>query len=627
MLHQSRLQQLAALLAIGAWMLLAHPYEGLRHDGVLYLGQALLHSRVPGLIQDTFFAGGSQDTYSIYAHLMVPLYEHLGLMVTHVGVLLTGWLLMIGAVLALLRRLEPLGFAPLWGALAFAVMSPIYGGITIIGYGEPFVTARSFAEPVLLWSLVALLDGRKLVAAGLQVLAAAFHPLMTLPVMVVSACFLVQSNRRWLWLLATVPVVWLAAIAGIRPWDGLLEAYAPDWWGLVETSNPMVMLSKWTRDDKLRVLLDIAILLAVCRLRPADCRTRLLYAVVAATVALMSATSIGVDIFHSVLVTQLQLWRVHWIGHLLAMALSPWLVLRLYRLGGLWPVSACALVLALMNSHGSMQHGLAAMSLWALVSLAAWRLTDVSPAALRTTCGCILLCALALPAYQLNEQLQQLSWQSPETFWGDGFYRLAASPPVAVLGFATLVFVAGKGRAGRFTALSLSALLMCAAALNWDQRPDLARAVETPVETTHPFVAHLTSAATVYWPQQLVAVWGLLQRPSHFATQQGAGLLFNHDTAVVFGARKQAYRQIRSTYESCRVAALIAKSGAARRDCDMPALNQLAAICRQQDRPDFMVLPGLLPWQPLATWSPPSHREPPQRFALYACTQLLAAPP
>lgn len=624
MLHPSRLPQLAALLAIAAWMLLAHPYEGLRHDGVLYLGQALLHSRVPGLIQDTFFAGGSQDSYSIYARLMVPLYEQLGLMLTHVAILLTGWALMVGAVLALLRRFEPSGFSPFWGALAFAVMSPIYGGITIIGYAEPFVTARSFAEPVLLWSLVALLDGRKPLAAGLLALAAAFHPLMALPVMLITACHLVQSNRRWLWLLATIPAVGLAALAGIRPWDGLLKTYDPYWWTWVQTSNPMVMLSKWTLDDLLRVVLDLAILIAATRLRPADSWTKLLYAVTAATIGLLAATGIGTDVFHSVLLTQLQLWRVHWIAHLIAMALSPWLVLRLYRQGGLWPVSACALVLALMNSHTSMHHGLAALSLWALVSLAAWRVKQMSAAVMWLACGCILLCALALPAYQLDEQLGQLSWQTPETFWGDAFFRLAASPAIALLGFAALLFASRKGQAGRFSALGLSLVLLCAAAAGWDQRPDLGRAVESPAEPMHPFVAQLPANATVYWPQQLVPVWALLQRPSHFATQQGAGLLFNRDTAVIFGARRQAYRPIRSAYESCRVATLIAKDGAARRACDMPSLAALVAVCRQQDKPDYLVLPELLPWQPLATWSPPRHREPPQRFALYACTQLTA---
>ncbi|RZL37836.1 MAG: hypothetical protein EOP35_07500 [Rubrivivax sp.] len=627
MIDQSRLLKLAAMLAIGACMLMSHPYEGLRHDGVLYLGQALLHSRVPALSQDTFFAGGSQDSYSIYAHLMVPLYRHFGLLTTHVAVLMTGWLLMLGAVLALLRRLEPSGLVPLWGALAFAVMSPIYGGITIIGYGEPFVTARSFAEPLLLWSLVALLDGRKGAAAALQILAAGFHPLMSLPVIVTSWCYLIQSQRRWLWLAALVPAVWLAALAGVRPWEGLLKTYDPYWWALVETSNPMVMLSTWTLDDQLRVVLDLAILLAVARSRPADAWTRLLYALIATAVGLVSLTAIGTDALHSVLVTQLQVWRVHWIVHLVAMALAPWLVVRFYRLGGLWPVSACALLLALLNSHASMGHGVATLSLWALVCVAALGGHAVSGGVVRVACGCILLCVLGLSAYQLQDQLGEISWQTPETFWSDGFGRIAASPVVAAFGFATLLFLAGKGRPGALAALSLSALLVGTAVFNWDQRPDLARAVEIPTGSAHPFAAHLPANATVYWPYYLVPVWSMLERPSHYSAQQGAGLLFNRDTALIFGARKETYRTIRSDRESCRSASLMTKDSAARRACDMPALDRLTALCGQQDRPDFMVLPGRLPWEPLATWSPARHREPPQSYALYACTQLASAPP
>jgi hypothetical protein len=141
----SRLSLLAALLAIATWMLLSHPYEGVRHDGTLYLGQALLHSRVPALSGDIFFVGGSQDRYSIYSHVMVPLYERLGLFATHLAVLMVSWACMLGAVLALLKRFSPKGSLFLWGALSFAVMSPIYGGTWVFSYGEAFVTARSFA--------------------------------------------------------------------------------------------------------------------------------------------------------------------------------------------------------------------------------------------------------------------------------------------------------------------------------------------------------------------------------------------------------------------------------------------------------------------------------------------------
>ncbi|MFG6460699.1 hypothetical protein ACG04Q_03880 [Roseateles sp. DXS20W] len=621
-----RLPTLAALIAIAAWMLLAHPYQGIWHDGILYFGQVLLNSRVPGLAQDIFFAGGSQDRYSAYSPLMVPLYAHLGQMGTHVAVLLVGWALMLTAVLALLRRFEPTGPLPLWGLLALAVMSPTYGGTRVFSYGEAFVTARNFAEPALLWSLVALLAGRWRAMVGLQLLAALFHPLMALPVMAVSWCHLAGSDRRWWWLLAGIPVALLAGFAGVPPWAGLLKVYDPYWWALVETGNRQVLLANWTLQDHLTVVLDLAVLLAVTRLRPSDAGTRLIYAVVLITVAFFGLTALCVDGLHIVLLTQLQLWRAHWVAHLLSMALVPWVLARLWQRGGLWPVSACALALALLNAHIGTDHGVATLSLWALASLVAWRVRNASRITVRLACGGIALCALGLSAQQLDGKLRQLSWLSPLTLWDEGLFELAAFPAVAAAGLSMLMLIARRGTAGAGIATGLSAALLCATVLHWDQRQDLARAVESPPAAGHPFMTHIPADATVYWPDQLLPVWGLLERSSHYAAPQGAGVLFNRDTGLMFGPRKASYRRINEDRERCRTGATLGRSQANWLRCDMPGNDRLMTLCADFDAPDFLVLRGLLNGKtPLASWQPAAHREPPQTFHLYACTQFRPA--
>lgn len=617
-----RLRWFGILLAISAWMLLAHPYEGVRHDGTLYFGQSLLHSRVPVLAHDVFFSGGSQDRYSVFAHLMGPLYAVAGQTATHMAVLLTGWLLMGAAVFALLTRFEPSGAARWWGLLAFAVMSPIYGGGWVFGYTEAFVTARNFAEPLLLWSLVALLSGRRLTATGLQVLAALFHPLMSLPVMAVSWGCLVQTDRRWLWLLAAVPAVLLAGAADVQPWNGLLKTYDPYWWALVSTSNHQVLLSTWKLEDLLTVVLDLAVLISVDRLRATDAWTRLLLAIVGATIGLMALAALGADILHSVLLTQLQLWRVHWIAHLVAMALAPWLAYRLWAMAGLWRVSACALGLALLNSHIGTDHGLAALLLWAFASLAAWQIKGISQTTTRLACAAVLFCMLALSAYQLDSLLTQQAWQQPTADWSADVVVFASFPSVAMLGFGGLMFLAGKPRIGVWIAPATGALLLCASWASWDQRPDMAVAVESRALLPHPFAEHLPPLASIYWPNQLAPVWGLLERPSHYDKQQGAGLLFNRDTALIFGPRQETYRLINEDHERCRNGSMLNKDREGLLRCDMPSQDRLLTLCQQPDRPDYLVLPGRLPMEPLATWQPPARRDPPQTFALYACTQL-----
>ncbi|MDR7270571.1 hypothetical protein J2X20_003229 [Pelomonas saccharophila] len=624
-MHASSLsRRLAALLSILAWLVMAHPYEGLRHDGVLYLGQALLHSTAPQLSQDVFFSSGSQDRYSIYAHLMVPLYEHLGRLTTHIALLTISWLLMLGGVAALLRRFEASWQSIGWGLLAFAVMSPIYGGSWVFGYCEAFITARSFAEPLLLWSLVTLLDGRPLATGALQVVAALFHPLMALPVMSLSWCYLVQADRRWLWLLAAVPLALVAAATGAPPWNGLLKTYDPYWWSVFETGSHHLLLENWTLEDHLMVVLDLAILLTVTRIRPSDAWTRLVLAAVTTTAALIGLTAIGADVFHSVLLTQLQLWRAHWISHLLAMALAPWLIAQLWRLNGLWRASACALGLALLNFHIGMDHGVPTLLLWAVTSLAASRIRHASRPTVWLSCAGILLCIIGLSAYQLDGLLQLQGWKSQSAEWGARFIKVAAFPTVAVAGFAALLCISHRHRVGAWLAVPLSALLLFGALANWDQRSDFARVVESSSGADHPFVAHVPANASVYWAHQLVPTWGLLGRISHFSQQQGAGVVFNRHTALIFGPRKESYRLIGEDRERCINGALLSRDRIALAQCEMPAQARLATLCSQPDSPDFLVLPDQLKLQPLATWQPPARRDLPSTFALYACSQLTA---
>ena len=615
---------LITLVAIAAWMLAAHPYLGIWHDGTLYFGQVLLHSRVPQLGGDLFFASGSQDRYSIYSNVVAPLYGLIGQAPTHVIGVLCSWLAMGAGVLALLRPLQPQPSAGLWGLLAFAVMAPIYGGGWVFSYAEPFLTARSFAEPLLLWSLVALLRQRLALAAGLVATAMLFHPLQTLPVLVVMWCHLVLARRRWLWALALLPLLAAAGAAGLSPWDGLLRRYDPYWWSLVDTVNTQVLPLNWSVTGALSVALDVALLGTVAHLRPADAFSQLLKAASLATAVMFCACLVLVDGLHLVLPTQLQLWRVHWIVHLLAVTLAPWLVARLWRLGGFWPVSAAALTLALLTVHVDSPHRAGAVLLWAGVSLIALRVRDVSAATRRLACTGIALSVVATAAMRLATVLELQGWQFNEAGWAGLFLLAASFPAIAMPAFAGLLALERRGSAGRIVAGMLSTAFVATVALHWDQRSDLARATEES-GAAHPFQAQMPKDATVYWPGQLAPVWGLLERTSHFAPQQGSGMLFHRHNALAFGERRETYRAISEDDARCRNGAMLAKDRRALRDCDQPSAPRLLALCASSSRPDFLALPGLLAIPPLATWQLTPHREPPQTFALYACRQLAPA--
>jgi hypothetical protein len=615
------------VLAVLAGWLAAHPYHGIRHDSVLYLGQVLLHFTAPILSQDVFFAAGSQDKYSIYSNLMVPLYANLGSLPTHILVLALSGAGLLSGVMALLKRLDPQPSLVFWGLVSFTLLSPLYGGGWVFGYGEPFVTARSFAEPLLVWSLVALLADRRITAASLQILAALFHPLMTLPVMAVSWCMLVASDRRWLGLLAAVPLVLGAALAGVAPWDGLLKTFDPYWWALFDLDNKHLQMRNWSRVDGGTIVLDLAVLLVAARLRPRDAGTRLLYSLVVVTTAMIALGAVFADGLQAVLMTQLQLWRAHWISHLCAMALAPWVVIRLWQLGGLWRAGASALSLAILNAHIGSTSDLATLLLWALISLAAWRLPSPSKATVAVVCACIGLSLLGMTAYQLLALLEDLRWHRPDAGWQGSALRVMTFPTVAFAALAVLRAAMDRSALGAAAALVVSAATLGLALQQWDRRPDLARAVESPTATPHPFVALIPETATVYWPDDLLPVWGLLGRVSHYTEQQAAGIVFNRHTALIYGPRKEAYRLIDTDRKHCQTGAKLAHDRVALARCTMPTLDRLTTLCSQSEAPDYLVLPDRFrAAQPLAQWALPASRDVPVTYSLYACEQFRTLP-
>jgi hypothetical protein len=102
-------------------------------------------------------------------------------------------------------------------------------------------------------------------------------------------------------------------------------------------------------------------------------------------------------------------------------------------------------------------------------------------------------------------------------------------------------------------------------------------------------------------------------------------VLFNRDTALLFGPRKEMYRLINDDHERCLTGASLSHNRVNRLQCDAPAPHRLTTLCSQPDAPDFLVLLGRLPVAPLATWQTPEHRDLPQTYALYACSQLKPA--
>lgn len=605
-----------ALLAAVAWY---RPYQGLRHDGVLYFGQVLLKLH-PQLRSDPFFAGGSQDNWTIYSTLMAPLYAVMPVQWIHVPLLLLLW---AASGLAVWRLMAGLPWSGRWlGLLALAVLTPYYGGLSV-SLAEPFLTGRSFAEPLVLWSGVMLLAERYRLAAVLWLLAAAFHPLLALPAAVVGWLWLALKDRRWLWLALVLPSAFALGGVGVRPFVSLVSPYDADWWQLVERINRYAILQHWLLTEWLSVAVDVLILLLARQLVPSLALRRLLAAVLLATALLLAFSAIAGDWLHLQLPTQLQTWRVLWLVHVLALCLGPCAVLALWARGQGWRVLAAAVGLVILCADLGWSWG------WAFVLWTAlwWGLLErrvvLSPRMISAALVATAVCILGLEIGGAVEDFFRFGVAevlNPEMRAELGVLR----QPGLVLALALPVACAWPARrAVAACALILVAVLAGIAVLQWDRRPPLIRAIEAGLPAPHPFESVLASGASVYWHDGLAAVWGLLHRPAHFAKVQGAGLLFSRDTALLVQERRNAYEELEKQRVECETGALLLKDLPSLEACRQPRWGTLKRLCSRPDGPGFVVLTRSLKIDSASTWLPEGDAS--TTHYLYACSDIKAA--
>lgn len=295
---------LAWLIVPIAW-LVARPYLGVRHDAVLYTAQAL-HQMWPGIFsQDVFFAHGSQDNYSVFSKVMAWLFDHVGVAAAEAYIPLAFHALLLLAAGWLLKSAKELSDFEVWmGLLALAAFPHLYDGNSIFAFAEPFLTARTIAEPLCVLAVVLLMSRRLLAAAITFMLAAVVHPLISLPVLLVGWTCLCFVDRRWMWAACLLPVPVVLGLGGMAPFDQLLAQYDPAWWAEVLDRNPHVLLGHWPVIGWQTVLFDLGVLALASTMVVGQlqiiCRATIL-----STVVLMAFSYVGADLIHNVLITSL----------------------------------------------------------------------------------------------------------------------------------------------------------------------------------------------------------------------------------------------------------------------------------------------------------------------------------
>lgn len=611
------LRNTASISLVACVLLLRNTYIGIWHDSILYFGQMLSILYPEPFQHDLFFAYGSQANFTVFPQLLAWLCAWIAPDEAFLWLTLAGLGAFGFASWQLIRRIMPTALR--YPALiAVACLPGAYGAWDILSYAEPFLTGRTFAEPLVLLSLGGLLARRYWLAGIAGCMAAALHPLQALPALVITWIWLVQGDRRWLHLVwAILP---LAACLLLPRMEFALLRMDPVWYAQVLQRNFIVFYSNSGPEDWYYLLTDIFLGSVATHLSRGPLR-RYLIALLTSSVLLFAASLLLADVWHFAWVTGLQLWRVHWILHWSAMAVLPWLCHQLWnREQGIWrPRLGIFIATVLFGCTPTQAHPLLPGTVLLFIAwpwLARHLTTTLQVA--------ISVSVLIVGVSHLVEVFglpQRWGFWLPLTQWPSPFLRSLLPIFATVMIFVAPWLWTRADQLAKSTLAAAAFLAFLAAALTWDQRPPLNRSFTSNAFGDRPFGARLPIDSQIEWIDGLTSVWGLLHRSHYVEYHQLSGIVFNRSTSL----------------EGYRRAAQLHVQDAQGRDCPIVVLQHgSTTACRPDDfavrqackntggELDYFVLPYPLKSKPTGTWSPPGSKK--AAFYLYACQELIGTP-
>jgi hypothetical protein len=558
---------LCAALALNA---LALPYAGFLHDAQLYAAQVLERLQPGRFRDDLFLLYGSQDRYSLFTPLAVPVVRLLGLRPAFLVLYLASKLLFFWGALRLTGAVVRDRAATLL-AMLFLALAPLpWGGNQVFHLNESFLTPRVAACGLVMLGLERMLAGR--LKTSLLALGGSFllHPLMAAGGLLIFLAWKLPQHltTRQLAVAAVALCLVAAAVVGYEPLGGRAFGRMDEEWrdvylGLCFFIRPEV----WTAGDWARVVWSFLVVGAGVAWFARDA-ARFLLAVLCAALAGLVGSLIAVG-SHYLLLLQVSPYRAMWVLEFLAAPLGFLGVVRLWR-RGTGPGRAAGLGLLLVVAGDWNELTLGCLGLFLALTEA---------------------CAIGYRG--LGKQPRQPDWLGPSgsaafvalagllaagTAWWLAVMLSAPTPPhldahplvffwfapqvlpkLPLLLLACFALALGVGLLGprwqyRAALLGLwlgyqTALTAVSWSPGYQQRYSedwkRARLIATHLETDpHPG----RPAPTVYWPTELRNVWFGVGAHSYFNRAQMAGSGFNRGTALEGKRRARLVERFESNY-------------------------------------------------------------------------------
>ena len=589
--------------------MLGRRYGGITHDATVYVAQGLRRLDPARFSSDLFFAHGAQDAWTAFPSVYALLIDAFGAGGAALAVTITGQLAFLAAAAVLVFRITR-GLTGWWSLALLAAVSGYYGGVGVFRFAEPFATARTLAEPLVLAALACTLSSRYRIALVALAFSAALHPLVAAPGIAAVFLWHAVERPRLLW---TVPVLAALAIAIGIAWPSFAVRFDPAWRDAVLERSPHLFLSRWQLPDWARVFWGFCVMALAIRFLQAPVR-RLVLAVAFVALAGLAASGLAVDILGSAFAAALQMWRAHWLAHALAIILVPVAVAGLWRSGNAARAAAALVAASCCFGRNELPAAALLAALAVVLDASEQRWPGWMGAATLRLSLLVAICADSVGLlFEVQSRLPPVYGATRAAAWPD--YVHAAGSVGGLLPLAVLLLLAACSRFASVS-VAVSGALAIAAVGAWDARVPWSRFIEQASGHANPFRDALEPGAVVFWPGPHGRVWLALGAPAWFSVDQGAGIVFSRETALEYERRKLASRDLRSAMEYCA----LAPTAACRIDP-----RPVRALCEVPGGPDYAVLNARIEGTAAIEWAlPPEIGPGRQSLYLYDCRDLIS---
>jgi len=261
---------------------------------------------------------------------------------------------------------------------------------------------------------------------------------------------------------------------------------------------------------------------------------------------------------------------------------------------------------------------------WAVLALAiSASRVDAKPSVLRLANVATVVAALGVVVLQWLNDRQQLNMHAQGLKAAEPLWIVFLMPLVVLPAALGLTLLWRRGGAARIVVAIVAAGLFVAVTTHWDQRSPWARYIESARPGTHPFDAYIPPGAQVYWHEDVLAAWVLLQRPNFISNFQTSGLLFNRATSLDAKQRIPLWLNVMAGTRKC---ARLEQFNAVALDpgvCELPREAFFALCHARPTHPDFLIASTDFGTGVVARWRfEPGDGSAPVSYALYDCRQV-----